>query len=143
MYLYTGFSKFKFQNKLCFSSQFLMLPSITVGNHEYEKKGDVYAPLTICQQFYRNGSISPANETFDIDAQVKEGDVCVFNESMLRKPLLRSAAAHVTARLIFCWFLSECLQIYPVKPFSTFTANPLNFTLHFERYSMYININNN
>ncbi|RXN36819.1 mucolipin-3 isoform X2 [Labeo rohita] len=79
--------------------QFLMLPSITVGNHEYEKKGDVYAPLTICQQFYRNGSISPANETFDIDAQVKE----------------------------------ECLQIYPVKPFSTFTANPLNFTLHFER----------
>uniref|UniRef100_A0A672L1N2 Mucolipin TRP cation channel 3 n=1 Tax=Sinocyclocheilus grahami TaxID=75366 RepID=A0A672L1N2_SINGR len=55
--------------------QFLMLPSITVGNHQYEKEGDVYTPLTICQQFYRNGSISPANETFDIDAQVDEGDV--------------------------------------------------------------------
>uniref|UniRef100_A0A8C1Y0E3 Mucolipin 3 n=1 Tax=Cyprinus carpio TaxID=7962 RepID=A0A8C1Y0E3_CYPCA len=52
--------------------QFLMLPSITVGNHQYEKEGDVYTPLTICQQFYRNGSISPANETFDIDAQVDE-----------------------------------------------------------------------
>uniref|UniRef100_A0A673GXK0 Mucolipin extracytosolic domain-containing protein n=1 Tax=Sinocyclocheilus rhinocerous TaxID=307959 RepID=A0A673GXK0_9TELE len=60
-----------------FASQFLMLPSITVGNHQYEKEGDVYTPLTICQQFYRNGSISPANETFDIDAQVDEGDVCV------------------------------------------------------------------
>uniref|UniRef100_A0A8C1HEA7 Mucolipin TRP cation channel 3 n=1 Tax=Cyprinus carpio carpio TaxID=630221 RepID=A0A8C1HEA7_CYPCA len=79
--------------------QFLMLPSITVGNHQYEKEGDVYTPLTICQQFYRNGSISPANETFDIDAQVDE----------------------------------ECLQIYPVPPFSPLTTNPLNFTLHFER----------
>uniref|UniRef100_A0A8C1Y604 Mucolipin 3 n=1 Tax=Cyprinus carpio TaxID=7962 RepID=A0A8C1Y604_CYPCA len=58
--------------------QFLMLPSITVGNHQYEKEGDVYTPLTICQQFYRNGSISPANETFDIDAQVDEGDVCIY-----------------------------------------------------------------
>uniref|UniRef100_A0A672L1K8 Mucolipin TRP cation channel 3 n=1 Tax=Sinocyclocheilus grahami TaxID=75366 RepID=A0A672L1K8_SINGR len=82
-----------------FASQFLMLPSITVGNHQYEKEGDVYTPLTICQQFYRNGSISPANETFDIDAQVDE----------------------------------ECLQIYPVPPFSALTTNLLNFTLHFER----------
>ncbi|KAK2886127.1 hypothetical protein Q8A67_016964 [Cirrhinus molitorella] len=79
--------------------QFLMLPSITVGNHDYKKEGDVRTPLTVCQQFYRNGSISPANETFDIDAQVEK----------------------------------ECLQIYPVPPFSTFTTNPLNMTLHFER----------
>ncbi|XP_052449063.1 mucolipin-3 isoform X1 [Carassius gibelio] len=80
-------------------NQFLKLPSITVGNHQYEKEGDVYSPLTICQQFYRNGSISPSNETFDINAQVDE----------------------------------ECLQIYPVPPFSTLTTHPLNFTLHFER----------
>ncbi|XP_051737155.1 mucolipin-3 [Ctenopharyngodon idella] len=79
--------------------QFLMLPSITVGNHEYEKEGDVYTPLTICQQFYHNGSVSPANETFDIDTQVDE----------------------------------ECSLIYPQHPFSTLTADPLNFTLHFER----------
>ncbi|ROL01491.1 Mucolipin-3 [Anabarilius grahami] len=79
--------------------QFLMLPSITVGNHDYEKEGDVYTPLTICQQFYHNGSISPANETFDIDAQVDE----------------------------------ECSLIYPLHPFSSLTADPLNFTLHFER----------
>lgn len=72
---FQSFSKNK--NRFYFASQFLMLPSITVGNHQYEKEGDVYTPLTICQQFYRNGSISPANETFDIDAQVDEGDVCV------------------------------------------------------------------
>ncbi|XP_073795600.1 mucolipin-3 isoform X6 [Danio rerio] len=52
--------------------QFLMLPSITVGNHEYEQEGDVYTPLCICQQFYHNGSISPANETFDIDSRVDQ-----------------------------------------------------------------------
>lgn len=67
----------KVQKRYYFASQFLMLPSITVGNHQYEKEGDVYTPLTICQQFYHNGSISLANETFDIDAQVDEGDVRV------------------------------------------------------------------
>ncbi|XP_051517391.1 mucolipin-3 isoform X3 [Myxocyprinus asiaticus] len=79
--------------------QFLMLPNITLGNHEYESVGGVYAPLDICQQFYRNGSISPANETFSIDVQVDE----------------------------------ECSQIYPMQPFKTLKANPLNLTLHFER----------
>ncbi|XP_067301424.1 mucolipin-3 [Pseudorasbora parva] len=58
--------------------QFLMLPSITVGNHEYEKEGDVYTPLRICQQFYHNGSISPANETFDIDPQVDEECLLIY-----------------------------------------------------------------
>lgn len=58
--------------------QFLMLPSITVGNHEYEKKGDVYTPLAVCQQFYRNGSISPANETFNIDVQVDEECLLIY-----------------------------------------------------------------
>ncbi|KAA0706514.1 Mucolipin-3 [Triplophysa tibetana] len=52
--------------------QFLMLPNTTVGNHEYQREGDAYTPLTICLQFYSNGSISPANETFNIDARVHE-----------------------------------------------------------------------
>ncbi|KAI7793894.1 putative mucolipin-3 [Triplophysa rosa] len=38
--------------------QFLMLPNTTVGNHEYQREGDVYTPLTVCQQFYSNGSIT-------------------------------------------------------------------------------------
>ncbi|XP_043086288.1 mucolipin-3 isoform X2 [Puntigrus tetrazona] len=60
--------------------QFLTLPRITVGNHQYQKEGGAYTPLTVCQQFYRNGSVSPANETFDIDAQVDEECLQVYPE---------------------------------------------------------------
>ncbi|CAM4674204.1 unnamed protein product [Leuciscus chuanchicus] len=67
--------------------QFLMLPSITVGNHEYEKSGEVYTPLSICQQFYHNGSLSPANESFHIDTHVDEG-VC-SNTFTCTEPILR------------------------------------------------------
>uniref|UniRef100_A0A4W4DZW0 Mucolipin TRP cation channel 3 n=1 Tax=Electrophorus electricus TaxID=8005 RepID=A0A4W4DZW0_ELEEL len=57
--------------------QFLCLRNLTVGNHAYEKDGHFYAPLLVCQQFYHNGSISPANETFEIDAQVEKGTECL------------------------------------------------------------------
>ncbi len=111
------------QKRCYFASQFLMLPGLTVGNHQHEKEGDAYTPLTICQQFYRSGSISPASESFDIDAQVDEGDVRVS----------RWVQALQRLHIWSCCFLSECLRIYPEPPFSTFTSNPLNFTLHFER----------
>ncbi|KAI5096233.1 mucolipin-3 isoform X3 [Silurus meridionalis] len=52
--------------------QFLRLQNITVGNHAYEKDGHLYTPLLVCQQFYHNGSISPGNETFEIDAKVEQ-----------------------------------------------------------------------
>ncbi|XP_039668180.1 mucolipin-3 [Perca fluviatilis] len=51
--------------------QYGHLHNITVGNHEYEKNGAFYTPLSVCQEFYRNGSIYPGNETFQIDAQVE------------------------------------------------------------------------
>lgn len=54
--------------------QFGHLRNISVGNHAYEKTGLAYTPLSLCQESYRNGSISPANETFDIDAQVDIGN---------------------------------------------------------------------
>lgn len=46
------------------------LHNITVGNHAYEKNGTFYTPLSVCQEFYRNGTIFPGSETFEIDAQV-------------------------------------------------------------------------
>ncbi|XP_056270189.1 mucolipin-3-like isoform X3 [Pseudoliparis swirei] len=46
--------------------QYDHLHNITVGNHEYEKNH----PMTVCQEFYRNASIFPASETFDIDIEV-------------------------------------------------------------------------
>lgn len=50
-----------------------------MGNHEYEKNGGVFTPLVMCQEFYKNGTIYPGNETFEIDAQVETGmqDYCV------------------------------------------------------------------
>lgn len=51
-------------------AQYGILHNITVGNHEYEKNGTSYTPLLLCQEFYRNGSIYPGTETFEIDAHV-------------------------------------------------------------------------
>ncbi|XP_036969770.1 mucolipin-3 isoform X3 [Acanthopagrus latus] len=50
--------------------QYGHLHNITVGNHAYEKNGTFYTPLSVCQEFYRNGTIFPGSETFEIDAQV-------------------------------------------------------------------------
>ncbi|XP_004068128.1 mucolipin-3-like [Oryzias latipes] len=51
-------------------TQFRLLHNNTVGNHEFEKNGTAYSPLRLCQEFFRNGSIYPGNETFEIDANV-------------------------------------------------------------------------
>lgn len=56
---------------MCF--QYGNLYNITLGNHEYEKNGDLYSPLSLCQTFYRNGSVYAGNETFEIDAEVDMG----------------------------------------------------------------------
>ncbi|XP_037105874.1 mucolipin-3 isoform X2 [Syngnathus acus] len=63
--------------------QYGNLHNTTVGNHEYEKNGIVYTPLTLCQEFYRNGTIYPGNDTFEIDAHVETDciDVHPTNES--------------------------------------------------------------
>ncbi|XP_016886783.1 mucolipin-3 isoform X2 [Cynoglossus semilaevis] len=51
--------------------QFGRLYNITVGNHEYEINGNAYTPLSLCQEYYRNATIFPGNETFEIDSQVQ------------------------------------------------------------------------
>ncbi|XP_069560868.1 mucolipin-3 [Brachyistius frenatus] len=69
--------------------QYGLLHNITVGNHEYEKRGGLYAPLSLCQEFYRNGSIYPANETFEIDAHVETDCIYIYPmyNSSLREAL--------------------------------------------------------
>lgn len=51
--------------------QYQLLHNTTVGNHAYEKNGTCYTPLELCQSYYRNGTIYPGNETFEIDAEVE------------------------------------------------------------------------
>ncbi|XP_029285359.1 LOW QUALITY PROTEIN: mucolipin-3 [Cottoperca gobio] len=70
--------------------QYGHLHNITVGNHAYDKNGTFYTPLTLCQEFYRNGTIYPDDETFEIDAEVET--VCLNVYPMY--PSLREALPH-------------------------------------------------
>uniref|UniRef100_A0A3Q2YLW4 Mucolipin TRP cation channel 3 n=1 Tax=Hippocampus comes TaxID=109280 RepID=A0A3Q2YLW4_HIPCM len=76
--------------------QYGRLHNTTVGNHEYEKTGSVYTPLSLCQEFYRNGTIYPGNDTFEIDAHV-ESDML---------PHFELKISHVTVRALFSRLLS-------------------------------------
>uniref|UniRef100_A0A8D2AGP2 Mucolipin TRP cation channel 3 n=1 Tax=Sciurus vulgaris TaxID=55149 RepID=A0A8D2AGP2_SCIVU len=51
--------------------QYLQLRNISVGNHAYENKGTKQSAMTICQHFYKQGNISPGNDTFDIDPEIE------------------------------------------------------------------------
>ncbi|KAM9790005.1 mucolipin-3-like [Neosynchiropus ocellatus] len=50
--------------------RFLNLRHVTVGNLAYERVDGEFTPLTVCQEFYRNISLDPGQETFDIDPRV-------------------------------------------------------------------------
>uniref|UniRef100_A0A4W3HN07 Mucolipin TRP cation channel 3 n=1 Tax=Callorhinchus milii TaxID=7868 RepID=A0A4W3HN07_CALMI len=54
-------------------SQYIQLHNISVGNHAYERRGSHVAPLTVCQYFYKRGSVSPGNETFNVDPKIETG----------------------------------------------------------------------
>ncbi|KAG7272519.1 hypothetical protein CRUP_006808 [Coryphaenoides rupestris] len=58
--------------------QYGSLHNITVGNHAYDKNGALYTPLSLCQEYYRNGTIYPGNETFEIDAQLDTSCLQVY-----------------------------------------------------------------
>ncbi|XP_053929125.1 mucolipin-3 isoform X2 [Cuculus canorus] len=62
-------------------NQYLQLPNISVGNHAYEKRGAEETALAVCQQFYKHGTISPGNDTFDIDPEIVTD--CLYVEPML------------------------------------------------------------
>ncbi|XP_014794972.1 PREDICTED: mucolipin-3 [Calidris pugnax] len=61
-------------------NQYLQLPNISVGNHAYEKRGAEETALAVCQQFYKRGTISPGNDTFDIDPEIVTD--CLYIEPM-------------------------------------------------------------
>lgn len=58
--------------------QYQHLHNMTVGNHEYEKNETQFAPLELCQLYYKNGTFYPGNETFDIDAEVEKDCYDIF-----------------------------------------------------------------
>ncbi|CAL8345173.1 unnamed protein product [Merluccius merluccius] len=68
--------------------RYMNLQNLTVGNHAYERVDGLYTPLSLCKEFYRNGSIFPGNETFDIDPHVEKVCIAIYptldNESLAR-----------------------------------------------------------
>lgn len=53
------------------SSQYLALPETTVGRYAYVYGVGVNgSALSLCQQYYKKGSIDPANDTFSIDPRI-------------------------------------------------------------------------
>ncbi|XP_054451973.1 mucolipin-3 [Anoplopoma fimbria] len=59
-------------------NRYINLQNLTVGNLAYESVDGNYTPLSVCQEFYRNSSIDPENETFDIDPHIAKDCVSIY-----------------------------------------------------------------
>ncbi|XP_074507734.1 mucolipin-3 [Sebastes fasciatus] len=59
-------------------NRYINLQNLTMGNLAYESVDGEYTPLSVCQEFYRNSSIDPGNETFDIDPHVDKECVSIY-----------------------------------------------------------------
>lgn len=70
-----------------------------MGNLAYERTDGQFTPLTVCQEFYRNSSIDPGNETFHIDPHIDKGK-SVFKEYDLLIKLM--GCCKTTSLIKFC-----------------------------------------
>lgn len=52
----------------------MALPQISLGRYAYVPGVGVNgSALSLCQRYYRNGTIDPVNDTFDIDPHIVTG----------------------------------------------------------------------
>ncbi|KAM3604760.1 uncharacterized protein V6R79_015870 [Siganus canaliculatus] len=58
--------------------RYINLQNLTVGNLAYDMVDKKYTPLSVCQEFYRNSSIDPGNETFDIDPHIDTDCISIY-----------------------------------------------------------------
>ncbi|XP_047446087.1 mucolipin-3 isoform X2 [Mugil cephalus] len=58
------------------------LQNLTVGNLAYERIDGEYTPLSVCQVVYRNSSIDPGNDTFDIDPHIDKDCISIHPVGM-------------------------------------------------------------
>ncbi|KAJ0011952.1 hypothetical protein NQD34_012927 [Periophthalmus magnuspinnatus] len=59
--------------------RFLHLQNLTMGNLAHTMVDGRTAPLSLCKVFYRNSSIDPSNETFNIDPHIEQGTIHLFS----------------------------------------------------------------
>ncbi|XP_030608004.1 mucolipin-3-like [Archocentrus centrarchus] len=79
------------------------LQNLTVGNLMYEQVNGDYTPLTVCQVFYRNSTIDPEDDTFDIDPHIDEDCISIHPMQPLGNNTL---ATHANFSLDFKRLLS-------------------------------------
>ncbi|XP_037315253.2 mucolipin-3 [Pungitius pungitius] len=58
--------------------RFINLRSLAVGNLAHASVDGAYAPLSVCQELYRNGTVDPGKDTFDIDPLIDEECVSFY-----------------------------------------------------------------
>ncbi|XP_034742888.1 mucolipin-3 isoform X2 [Etheostoma cragini] len=85
-------------------NRYINLQNMTVGNLAYGSADGKYTPLSVCQEFYRNSSIDPGNETFDIDPHVDKECISIYPVQSFDNH--SSLATHVNFSLNFKRLLS-------------------------------------
>ncbi|KAL7386884.1 hypothetical protein ABVT39_015119 [Epinephelus coioides] len=84
-------------------NRYINLQNLTVGNLAYESVDGKYAPLSVCQEFYRNSSIDSGNETFDIDPHIDKDCISIYPAQSFDHS---GSATHVNFSLDFKRLLS-------------------------------------
>ncbi|XP_041659687.1 mucolipin-3-like [Cheilinus undulatus] len=87
-------------------NRYINLQNLTVGNLAYERVDGKYTPLSVCQEYYRNSSIDPGNETFHIDPHTVKD--CMSISSLQS---VGSVATHVNFSLDFKRLLSVSIYL--------------------------------
>ncbi|XP_075471758.1 mucolipin-3-like isoform X2 [Ascaphus truei] len=76
--------------------QYLDLRNLSVGNHAYEKKGAEQSAMAVCQHFYKQGSIFPGNDTFDIDPEIQTECFYIEPRTPINDPRLEENQFNLT-----------------------------------------------
>uniref|UniRef100_A0A8D3DVS1 Polycystin cation channel PKD1/PKD2 domain-containing protein n=1 Tax=Scophthalmus maximus TaxID=52904 RepID=A0A8D3DVS1_SCOMX len=85
-------------------NRYISLQNLTVGNLAYERVDGEFTPLSLCQDFYRNSSIDPGNETFDIDPHIDKDCISIYPV----QPLDNSTSVTKLKILVPCQVKPEC-----------------------------------
>uniref|UniRef100_A0A8C4HKU5 Mucolipin-3 n=1 Tax=Dicentrarchus labrax TaxID=13489 RepID=A0A8C4HKU5_DICLA len=89
-------------------NRYIDLHNLTVGNLAYERVDGKYAPLSVCQEFYRNSTIDPGNETFDIDPHIDKDCISIYPMQSFDNS---SLASHLNFSLDFKRLLSVSINL--------------------------------
>uniref|UniRef100_A0A3Q3KKA7 Uncharacterized protein n=1 Tax=Monopterus albus TaxID=43700 RepID=A0A3Q3KKA7_MONAL len=84
-------------------NRYINLQNLTVGNLAFERVNGERIPLLVCQEFYRNSSIYPGNETFGIDPHIEKDCISIYPVQSLNNS---SLVTHINFSIDFQRLLS-------------------------------------